>query len=151
MSIDIPSGIERRQTPRYRATLELDMVLENDNIVAVKTRNISSHGVQITCGNWITDQIEPRGIQSHSVGQILIKTIIELPVTDNTTESHADKNKTSTKKLYANCRIISVQRISQGEYMLSLAFIDFENDSEKALDEYLNQYTQKKIILNSIA
>jgi hypothetical protein len=147
MIIDIPGVSERRQTPRYEAKLALDMVLQNGNVVSVTTRNISSCGLQIICDTWVTDEIEPRGIQSHSVSHLRIKAITELPIAG---ENTSDDNN-SIKKLYANCRIISVRRMSQDEYMLSLAFIDFENDSEKVLIDYLDQYTQKKTIINSIA
>ncbi len=81
----------------------------------------------------MTDEIEPRGIQSHAVSHIRLKTVTELPIGDE------------TKKLYANCRMMSVQRMSQDQYMLNLAFIDFENGSEQALDKFLDQYEQKKL------
>lgn len=145
MTIDIPGVNERRQTPRYRVELTIEMVLESGNIVTVTSRNISSSGLQIACDTWVTDEIEPRGIQSHSVNHMRIKTITELPI-----DKEGNNDETAAKKLYANCRIISVQRMSQDEYMLSLAFIDFENDSEKVLDEFLGQYTQKKTVINGI-
>jgi len=148
MITDIPGVNERRQTPRYKVNLALDMVLKNGNIVTVNTRNISSSGLQIICDTWVTDEIEPRGIQSYSVNHMRIKAIIELPIDDK--NSHSE-NKSSTKKLYANCRIMSVQRMSQDEYILSLNFIDFENGSEKVLDEFLDQYTQKKTVINATA
>ena len=148
MIIDIPGVSERRHTPRYEAKLALDMVLESGNIVSVTTRNISSCGLQIICDTWVTDEIEPRGIQSYSVSHMRIKAITELPIAD---KNESNEEKGATKKLCANCRILSVQRMSQDEYMLNLAFIDFENGSEKALDEYLDQYAQKKTVINSIA
>jgi c-di-GMP-binding flagellar brake protein YcgR len=143
MIIDIPGVTERRQTPRYEIELSIDMVLETGNILTVTSRNISSSGLQIICDCWVTDEIEPRGIQNHAISHIRFKAITELPVGDQ------------TKKLYATCRIMSVQRLSQEEYMLNLAFIDFENGSEKALDEFLDQFEQKKTIkkpmINSFA
>lgn len=148
MNIDIPGGSERRQTPRYKADLVLDMILEDGNVITVNTRNISSSGVQIACETWVTDKIEPRGIQGHSISNLQVKTVIELPVSNKSNDSNDNKEETSTEKLYASCRIMSVQRMSQDEYMLSLAFIDFENGSEKFLDQYLSQYKQKKTVLN---
>ena len=139
MIIDIPGVSERRQTPRYEIELPVDMVLENGNILTVSTRNISSCGMQIVCDTWVTDEIEPRGIQSHSVGHIKIKLITSIPIGDE------------TKKLYANCRMLSVQRMSQSAYMLNLAFIDFENGSEQILDDFLDQYEQKKTVINATA
>ena len=139
MIIDIPGVSERRQTPRYEIELPVDMVLENGNILTVSTRNISSCGMQIVCDTWVTDEIEPRGIQSHSVGHIKIKLITSIPIGDE------------TKKLYANCRMLSVQRMSQNAYMLNLAFIDFENGSEQILDDFLDQYEQKKTVINATA
>ncbi len=119
MIIDIPGVTDRRQTPRYEIKLPVDMVLENGSILSVTTRNISSCGLQIICDAWVTDEIEPRGIQSHAVSHLRIKAITELPIGDD------------TKKLYTNCRIMSVQRMSQDEYMLNLVFIDFENGTEQ--------------------
>ncbi len=148
MIIDIPGVTERRQSPRYSVDLALDLVLENGNIATVSTRNISSCGLQLICDTWVTEAIEPRGIQNHSISHIRIKVITELPIVDR---NSADKNKTSTKKLYANCRIMSVQRMSQEMYMLNLVFIDFENGTENVLDEFLDQYAQKKTVINTTA
>ncbi len=145
MLIDIPGAADRRQSPRYAIEQALDLVLENGNIVTVNTRNISSSGLQLICDTWATEAIEPRGIQSHSISHIRIKIIAELPIVDR---DSTDKSKTSSKKLYANCRIMSVQRMSQEAYMLNLVFIDFENGTESVLDEFLDQYAQKKTVIN---
>jgi len=134
MIIDIPGVSDRRQTPRYLIELAVDMVLSDGDILSVTSRNISSCGLQIICDTWVTDRIEPRGIQSHSVSHLRIKAVTELPVDDN------------TQKLYANCRIMSVQRLSQDEYMLNLAFIDFENGTEQTLNKFLDQYEKKTVI-----
>lgn len=139
MILDIPGVTERRQTPRYEIDLSVDMVLDNGSIVTVNTRNISSCGLQIICDSWVTDEIEPRGIQNHAISHIRFKAVTELPIGDD------------SKKLYANCRIMSVQRLSQDEYMLNLAFIDFENGTEAVLDEFLDQFEQKKTIINAYA
>ncbi len=134
MIIDIPGVSDRRQTPRYQVKLAVDMVLEGGDILSVSSRNISSCGLQIICDTWVTNKIEPRGIQNHSVSHIRIKAVTELPIADD------------TKKLYANCRILSVQRLSQDEYMLNLAFIDFENGTEQTLNKFLDQYEKKTVI-----
>jgi len=118
MIIDIPGASDRRQTPRYAIKLSVDMLLENGSILKVITRNISSCGLQIICGTWVTDEIEPRGIQNYALSHRRIKAVTELPVGNE------------TKRLYANCRMMSVQRMSQDEYMLNLAFIGFENNSD---------------------
>lgn len=136
MIIDIPGVSERRQTPRYEIELPVDIVLNNDKILSVTSRNISSCGLQIICDTWVTDEIEPRGIQSHAVSHIRVKAITNLPVDSE------------SLKLYSNCRIMSVQRMSQDQYMLNLAFVDFENGTEQALDKFLDQYEQKKTLIN---
>ncbi len=139
MIIDIPGISDRRQTPRYEIKLSIDLVLSDGDILSVSSRNISSCGLQIICDTWITDKIEPRGIQNHAVSHIRLKAVTELPIADE------------TNKLYANCRIMSVQRLSQDEYMLSLAFIDFENGTELTLNKFLDQYEQKKTVINVTA
>ena len=139
MTLDIPGVAERRQSPRYEIKLAIDMILVDGSILTVNTRNISSCGIQISCDSWVTDEIEPRGIQNHAISHLRLKIVTELPIGN------------LTNKLYANCRIMSVQRISQDEYMLYLAFIDFENGTESILNEFLDQYKQNKITLNSIA
>ena len=139
MIIDIPGVSDRRQTPRYQVELAVDLVLADGDILSVSSRNISSCGLQIICDTWVTNKIEPRGIQSHAVSHIRLKAVTELPATEG------------TNKLYANCRIMSVQRLSQDEYMLNLAFIDFENGTEQILDKLLDQYEQKKTIINVTA
>lgn len=137
MNIDIPGVSDRRQTPRYEIELSVDLVLENGSILTVSSRNISSCGLQIICDTWVTDEIEPRGIQSHSISHLRLKAITDLPIGDE------------TNKLYSNCRVMSVQRMSQDEYMLNLAFVNFENGSEQVLDSFLDQYQQKKTVINS--
>jgi hypothetical protein len=139
MILDTPGATERRQSPRYEIELAIDLVLVDGGILSVNTRNISSCGIQILCESWVTDEIEPRGIQNHAISHLRIKVITELPIGKQ------------SKKLYANCRIMSVQRMSQDEYMLNLAFIDFENGTEGALNEFLDQYKQNKITLDSMA
>jgi len=138
MILDIPGVSERRQSPRYVIDLLADMVLDKGDVLTVNTRNISSSGLQIICDSWATDAIEPRGIQSHAISHILFKVIMGLPIGAN------------VEKLYANCRIMSVQRLSQNKYMLNLAFINFENNTESTLNKFLDQYKQKKIVLNAI-
>ena len=139
MIIDIPGVSDRRQTPRYEIKLPVDMVLENGNILTVTSRNISSSGLQILCETWVTDEIEPRGIQSHAISHIRLKAVTELPLEDG------------PQKLYANCRMMSVQRISQDEFMLNVAFIDFENGTEEILNKFLDQYGQKKTAIDTYA
>ena len=144
MNSDTSDNIERRQTPRYEIKLPFDLMLDNGKILSVETRNISSCGFQMICDNWITDEIEPRGIQNHAISHLRLKAVIELPVLND------NKNK-KIGKLYANCKIISVQRMSQDVYMLSLTFLDFENASERILYEFLNQYEQKKKLIKNSA
>lgn len=139
MVSNIPNITERRQSPRYDIDLTVDLILVNGSALAVHTRNISSCGLQIVCDSWVTDEIEPRGIQNHATSHIRLKTISELPIGEN------------SKKLYANCRIMSVQRMSQDAYMLNLAFINFENGSEKALDAFIDQHEQNKTVINALA
>jgi hypothetical protein len=136
MILDIPGVKDRRQSPRYEIKLPVDLVLENGTILNVTSRNISSCGLQIICDSWITDEIEPRGIQKHAISHIRFKAITDLPIGDE------------SKKLYTCSKIISVQRLSQDEYMLNVAFIDFENGSENVLDEFLDQFAQKKTVIN---
>ena len=146
MILDIPGVSERRQTPRYEIKLDIDLVLDNGSILTVTSQNISSCGLQIVCDSWVTDEIEPRGIQSHSVSHIRFKAVTELPI-----ESAQGED---SKKLYSTCRIMSVQRLSQDEYMLNLAFIDFQNGSENNLDAFLDQFEKKKVtrkIVRSVA
>ena len=137
MIIDIPGISERRQSSRYDVALSVDIVLSNGTILTVTSKNISSCGLQLVCDSWVTDEIEPRGIQNHAINHLRLKAITMLRVGDE------------DKKLYANCRIMSAQRLSQDEYMLNLAFIDFENGTEKTLDDFLDQYEQKKRIVKA--
>ena len=138
MMIDMPGVSDRRQTPRYVIKLAIEMVLENGSTVTVTTRNISSSGLQIICDSWATEKIDPHRIKSHAIGHLRMKTITELLIGDEKV------------KLYANCRMMSFQRKSQDEYMLNLAFINFENGSEQILDRFLDQYEQKKTMLDAI-
>ena len=139
MTLAIPGINERRRSPRYEIDLSADIVLDEGNPLPVSTRNISSAGLQIICDGWVTDQIEPRGIQNHAVTHIHLKVIIELPVEGK------------VEKLNVNCRILSLQRLSQDKYMLNLVFIDFENNSDAALHKFLEQCQQKKTVIKAYA
>lgn len=137
MTFDIPGGVERRQSPRYILKQTADIVLPDGKNFSVETRNISSSGLKIICDTWVTEGLEPKGIQSHRVSHLRFKIIMELD--------------DDTKKLYANCRVMSVQRLSQDEYMLNLSFVNFENGTETILDEFLKQVTQKKTVISATA
>lgn len=139
MIINIPGVSERRQSSRYAVQLAVDLVLDNGSIITVNSQNISSSGLQIVCDCWATDEIEPRGIQSHAISHRRFKAVTELSVGDE------------MKKLYVNCRIRSVRRLSQDEYMLNLSFINFEDNTERNLDEFLDQFEQKKTVIKSFA
>ena len=135
MTLEIPGIVERRQSPRYEIDLSAVIVLDKGDTLPVFTRNISSSGLQIICDSWVADQIEPRGIQSHIVTHIHFKVIMELPTAGG------------TEKLHANCRIMSLQRLSQDKYMLNLAFMGFENNSEATLNKFLERYQQQKPVV----
>jgi c-di-GMP-binding flagellar brake protein YcgR len=134
MISNTPRKTERRQSPRYLLKQPVDVVLDNGNHLNVESRNISSSGLQISCDSWATNEIEPRGIQSHVVRGLRFKIIMALKLEDD------------TKKLYANCRVISAQRLSQDEYLLSLSFIEFENGSETILEKFLSQFQQTNVV-----
>ena len=138
MILDMPDIPERRQSPRYEIDLPADLVLDNGDSLTVNTRNVSSSGLQIICDAWVTDAIEPRGIQSYATSHLRFKVIVELPIADN------------VEKLYVNCRIVSVQRLSQDEYMLNVTFVNFENNTESTLNRFIGQYKQNKIVLDAI-
>ena len=132
MILDIPNTSERRQSPRYEIPLAVELVLDNDMILDVTSSNISGCGLKISCDSWIADEIEPRGIQSHTTSHLRLKVIIDLD--------------SSAKKIYSNCRVISAQRIAQDEYTLSLAFIDFENGTENILNDFLDQHAKSRTL-----
>ncbi len=132
MMPEIPRTDERRHSLRHEIKLAVDLVLTDGVILPVESLNISATGIQVLCDKWVTDEIEPRGIQSHSIRQIKLKAVTELP------------GKSGKNKLYAYCKIISAQRRSQNEYTLSLVYTCFENNSETALNNFLAQYEQKK-------
>lgn len=133
MIIDIlDTKTERRLSPRYELPLAVQLVLENEMVLDVTLNNISSCGLKISCDSWIADEIEPRGIQNIATSQLRLKVVVNL------------ENGRSTRKVYANCRIISTQRVAQDEYSLNLAFVDFENGSEKILNTFLGKQERIK-------
>lgn len=139
MKPDIPGNIERRHSPRHSIRVAVDLVLSDGTLLPVESRSMSGSGMQVLCDTWVTDEIEPRGIQVHSVNHIKLKVVTSLPVNGE------------NKKLYALCRIISARRLSQEEYILNLAFVEFENGTETVLDNYLAQFLQKKTVIRAIA
>lgn len=119
---------ERRCTHRYKIKLPVELILEDGTVLPVESVDISNKGLQFSCDSWVADEIEPRGIQNHTLEQIRLKAVIEFPDTDK-----------YNSKLYARCRIVVARRISQDEYVIGLAFIDFENGSDRLLEKFIGQ------------
>lgn len=136
MIIDTPNTTmtERRLSPRYEIPLTVELVLDNEMILDVTSNNISSCGLKISCDSWVADEIEPRGIQTYVTSHLRLKVVVALNIGKK------------MKKIYSSCRIISTQRISQDEYTLSLAFVDFENGSEKILSDFLSKQETEKAV-----
>ena len=122
---------ERRQVKRYKIELDIDLVLEHGAILPVKTLNLCQHGLQFRCDGLTVNEIEPRGIQSHPLDHLKMKVVARLSV-DN-----------KDKKFYASCKVITARRLSQEEYMLSLEFFDYENNSEKIMHDYINKLEEQ--------
>jgi len=139
MNMNTHTDHERRQSARHKIRLEVNLVLADGTLLPVESINISDSGLQVSCAGWAVNEIEPRGIQTHSTSHIKLKAIIDLPGLHG------------TKKLYALCKIISAQRLSQEKYHLNLQFTSFENGSEVALDNFLSQFHQTKIVINALA
>jgi hypothetical protein len=123
---------ERRCTHRYKVKLPVELILEDGTVLPVESVDISSKGLQFTCDSWVADEIEPRGIQVHPLEQIRLKAVIDFPGMDK-----------FSSKLYARCRIVVARRMSQDEYMIGLAFVDFENGSERLLEKFIRQISDK--------
>lgn len=128
----IPMPHERRQVKRYPIELDIDLILEDGTILPVKTIDISQHGLQFKCDGMVANEIEPGGIQSRRLNHIKMKVIARLPVD-------------TEKKFYASCRIITARRLSQEEYLLGLKFFDFEKDSEKTIQDYIDKLADKEL------
>ena len=134
MILDMPRKIERRESPRFVVDLSVDIILESGKTLTVSTRNISNNGVQIACDAWIANEIEPRGLQSYNINHLRFKITASLKIDD------------AIQKFYANCRIMSVHRVSQEEYLLSVKFLDFENGTQSVLNKYLEQSMPVNVI-----
>jgi len=128
----IPMHKERRQVKRYNIELDIDIVLEDGTILPVLTHDISLNGIQFICDSQIANEIEPRGLQSHSLDRIKVKVITRFPTDDK-------------QKFYASCKVVAARRLSQDEYMLSLEFINFEKNSSNILQNYI-----KKLALDEL-
>lgn len=117
---------ERRKAARYMTQLDIDIVLEDGTILPVQTYDISLNGLQFTCDGATANEIDPRGIQNHSRDQIVVKVIAKLPTSDK-------------QKFYASCRIITARRLSQEKYLVGLEFVEFEKNSDKVLNGYIQK------------
>ena len=118
-------SIDRRLSPRFNVQLEVLIILEDGTALPAQTLNLSANGVKILCDSWVTDEIEPRGIQNHAACHTNLKVIIALGACD--------------RKLVTRCRIRSAQRLSQLQFCLNMAFRSLEQDSQRHLDAYLQQ------------
>lgn len=129
----VNSGYDRRLSERHKLNLKIDLVLSNGTILPIETCNISSNGLQFRCDGWVADEIEPRGIHNHTLEQINVKVVGQLPVD-------------TTSKFYARARIISARRLSQDEYLVGLGFLSFEGDGGKALSKLISQYEKRTVV-----
>ncbi len=123
---------ERRSTLRYKIRLPVELILDDGTVIPVESVDISNKGLQFACDSWIADEIEPRGIQNHPLDQIRLKAVADFPGMDQ-----------YSSKLYARCRIVAARRLSQDEYLLGLEFTDFENGSERLLEQFIRQCENK--------
>ena len=121
---------DRRKVARYMTQLDIDIILEDGTILPVQTHDISLDGLQFKCDSVIANEIEPRGLQSHSLDHLKIKVIARLPTSE-------------TEKFYASCKVIIARRLSQDEYLINLEFTAFEKNGSKVLQDYI-----KKLALN---
>ena len=128
----IPMHKERRQVKRYNIELDIDIVLEDGTILPVLTHDISLNGIQFICDSQIANEIEPRGLQSHSLDRIRVKVITRFPTDE-------------TEKFYASCQVITARRLSQEEYLLGLEFTDFEKSSGKNLQNYIKKLALEEL------
>ena len=128
----IPMLNERRKVPRYMTKLDIDIVLEDGTILPVQTYDISLNGLQFKCDSLIANDIEPRGLQSHSLDRLKVKVIARFPTDEK-------------DKFYASCKVIAARRLSQDEYLLSLEFIDFEKNSAKVLQKYVEKLALEEL------
>lgn len=123
---------ERRKVPRYMTRLDIDIVLANGTILPVQTYDISLNGLQFKCDSLIANDIEPRGLQSHSLDRLKVKVIARFPTDEK-------------DKFYASCKVIAARRLSQDEYLLSLEFNDFEKNSAKVLQKYVEKLALEEL------
>lgn len=121
-----PISNERRKTVRYMTKLDIDIVLEDGTILPVQTHDISLNGLQFKCDSQIANEIEPRGLQSHSLDRIKLKIVTRFPTDEK-------------QKFYASCKVIAARRLSQEEYLLGLEFIDFEKNGDHILQNYIQK------------
>lgn len=121
--MDTSGHNERRLSWRHQVDIPVDLLLSNGIMLKVNACNLSLKGILFSCDNWISNKIEPRGIQNHPLDHIQFSISAEL-----------DKN----KKLYANGRIVIARRVSQDNYLIGLEFIDFQKDSYTNLQAYIN-------------
>ena len=119
---------DRRKVARYMTKLDIDIILEDGTILPVQTHDISLDGLQFKCDSVIANEIEPRGLQSHSLDQLKVKVIARFPTNE-------------TEKFYASCKVIAARRLSQDEYLINLEFIAFEKNGSKVLQDYIKKLT----------
>ena len=123
---------ERRKVARYLIKLDVDIVLEDGPILPAQTYDISLNSLQISCDRLIAYEIEPRGLQAHSLDRIKFKVITRFPTDDN-------------EKFYASCGVCAARRLSQEEYLIGLEFHKFEKNSEKVLQNYITQLALEEL------
>lgn len=117
---------ERRKAARYMVNLDIDIALEDGTILPVRTYDISLNGLQFSCDSLVANEIEPRGVQKHFRNRLKLKVITRFPTDDR-------------EKFYASCTLVAARRLSQDEYLLSLDFQDFEKNSGKVLQNFINK------------
>lgn len=106
---------ERRYNRRYPIKLPIDLELENGARLSVTTTNISINGLQFHCDNWIARELEPRGIQLHSMDHINLGIFAD------------------TIKLKLKGHIVFARRLAQNKYIVGILFVDMDAENRNVL------------------
>lgn len=125
---NVPMREYKRDHPRIKKSLEVEVILPGDKTLFVTTYDFSKHGVQILC-----DAITVRDIfggPGLSVPTNLPNLIMKLRL------GHLGRE---TEQIETECKAIFSRRVSEQEYRIGLLILSLSESSRKSFDNYVEE------------
>lgn len=120
---------DRREHPRIKASLPLDIITADGRVLQGNLLDISRAGLQIDCDGPTTQCIFPEGyiLPAGKSGTVQVRCTL----------AFSDQSGGSVE---AVCRLIFSRRVAQDRYCIGLQFEQFTDDSYGNIERYIDEH-----------